>query len=143
MNSPLLNVMSAAVLKAGKGLLRDFGEVDQLQVSRKGAANFVTKTDIRTEKLLQRELSKARPDFGFLMEESGEVPGKDASMRWITDPLDGPSNFIHAIPYFCVPIALEKTSGGRSEIIAAATYDAIHNELFTAEKGKGAYLNSR
>lgn len=143
MNSPLINVMTGAVLKAGKGLLRDFGEVDQLQVSKKGTANFVTASDVRTEKLLQRELAKARPDFGFLLEESGEIAGKDASHRWIVDPLDGTTNFIHAVPYFCISVALEKRSGDKSEILAAVTFDPIHNDLFTAEKGKGAFLNGR
>ncbi len=144
MQSPLLNVMTAAAIKAGKGLMRDFGEVDQLHISRKGASNFVTKSDIRTEKLLQKELSIARPDFGFLMEEGGEIKGKDASQRWIIDPLDGTSNFIHAIPYFCISIGLEKTDkNGNSEIIAGVIFDPIHNELFTAEKGKGAQVNGR
>jgi myo-inositol-1(or 4)-monophosphatase len=136
--------MSAAVIKAGKGLLRDFGEVDQLQVSRKGTANFVTATDVRTEKLLQRELSAARPDFGFLLEEGGEVKGKSSEYRWIIDPLDGTSNFIHALPYFCTSVALEKRdANGNSEIVAGVTYDPIHNDLFMAEKGKGALVNNR
>jgi myo-inositol-1(or 4)-monophosphatase len=136
--------MTAAAIKAGKGLMRDFGEVDQLHISRKGASNFVTKADIRTEKLLQRELSAARPAFGFLMEESGEIKGKDESHRWIIDPLDGTSNFIHAVPYFCISIGLEKRyPGGGSEIIAGVIFDPIHNELFTAEKGKGAQVNNR
>ena len=144
MNSALINVMSTAVIKAGKGLLRDFGEVDNLQISRKGTANFVTAADIRTEKLLQRELSKVRPDFGFLMEEGGEVEGKDKSRRWIIDPLDGTNNFIHAIPYFCISVGLEeKDENGNSEIIAGIIFDPIHNELFAAEKGKGAFLNGR
>jgi len=144
MQSPLINVMSAAAIKAGKGLMRDFGEVDQLHISRKGASNFVTKSDIRTEKLLQKELSAARPGFGFLMEEGGEVAGKDPSYRWIIDPLDGTSNFIHAIPYFCISIGLEKRSAnGESEIIAGVIFDPSHNELFSAEKGKGAQVNSR
>lgn len=144
MQSPLLNVMTAAVIKAGKGLMRDFGEVDNLHISRKGASNFVTKSDIRTEKLLQKELSAARPAFGFLMEEGGEVKGKDLSHRWIIDPLDGTSNFIHAIPYFCISVGLEKIhNNGESEIIAGVIFDPIHNELFTAEKGKGAMVNNR
>jgi len=144
MQSPLLNVMTAAALKAGKGLLRDFGEVDHLQISRKGTANFVTASDVRTEKLLQKELKIARPDFGFLLEEGGEIAGKDGVHRWIIDPLDGTSNFIHAIPYFCISIALEKKhNDGSSEILAGVIYDPIHNELFTAEKGKGAHVNNR
>lgn len=142
--SPAINVMSAAAIKAGKGLMRDFGEVDQLQISKKGTANFVTQSDVRTEKLLQRELSKARPDFGFLLEEGGEVIGKDGEYRFIIDPLDGTSNFIHAVPYFCTTIALERRAkNGTSEIVAGVTYDPIHNELFTAEKGNGAFVNNR
>jgi len=141
--SPLINVMSAAAVKAGKGLMRDFSEVDQLQISKKGTANFVTQSDIRTEKLLQRELAKARPDFGFLLEEGGEVSGKDSDYRWIIDPLDGTTNFIHAIPYFCISIALEKRSVGKSEIVAGVIFDPVHNELFSAEKGKGGTVNGR
>lgn len=144
MQTPLLNVMSAAAVKAGKGLMRDFGEVDQMQISRKSASNFVTKSDVRTEKLLQKELLAVRPAFGFLMEEGGEVKGKDPSHRWIIDPLDGTTNFIHAIPYFCISIGLEKIhSNGDSEIIAGVIFDPINNELFAAEKGKGAYVNGR
>ncbi len=144
MQSPIINVMTAAALKASKGLLRDFGEVDNLQVSRKGANAFVTKADIRTEKLLHQELSAARPDFGFLMEEGGEIPGKDGMHRFIIDPLDGTSNFIHAVPYFCISIALEKREkNGNSHIIAGVIYDPIHNEMFTAEQYKGAFLGNR
>lgn len=123
--------------------MRDFGEIDLLQVSRKGTANFVTNADIRTEKLLKGELQKARPDFGFLLEEGGEVQGRDAQYRWIIDPLDGTSNFIHAVPYFCISIALEKRTAGKSEIIAGVIFDPIHNELFAAEKGAGALVNNR
>lgn len=144
MQSALLNVMTDAVFKAGKGLLRDFGEVDLLQISRKGTANFVTSSDKRTEKLLHRELSKARPDFGFLMEEGGEIVGKDPSIRWVIDPLDGTGNFIHAVPYFCISVAVEKKhANGLSEILAGVIFDPIQNELFIAEKGKGAFLNNR
>lgn len=136
--------MSAAAVKASKGLIRDFGEVDQLQISRKGASNFVTASDIRTEKLLQRELEKARPGYSFLMEEGGEVEGKKPEYRWIIDPLDGTSNFIHAVPYFCISIGLERRfSDGRSETVAGVIFDPIHNELFSAEKNKGAFLNGR
>lgn len=136
--------MSAAAIKAGKGLMRDFGEADQLQISRKGPANFVTNADVRTEKLLRRELEKARPDFGFLLEEGGEVSGKDTEHRWIIDPVDGTSNFIHAIPYFCISIGLEKRDAkGNSEMVAGVIFDPIHNELFAAEKNKGAFVNNR
>ncbi|NBO17783.1 MAG: inositol monophosphatase [Proteobacteria bacterium] len=144
MGSPLINVMTGAVLKAGKGLLRDFGEIDRLQVSRKGTSDFVTVADTRTEKLLHKELKAARPDFGFLMEEGGELPGKDATHRWIIDPIDGTHNFIHAIPYFCISVGLEHLNHrGQREIIAAVIYDPLHNDLFWAEKGKGAFLNDR
>jgi myo-inositol-1(or 4)-monophosphatase len=136
--------MSGAAIKAGKGLLRDFSEVDQLQVSRKGTANFVTQADLKTEKLLHRELSKARPDFGFLMEEGGEIAGKSDEFRFIIDPLDGTTNFIHAIPYFCISIGVEQRyRNGDTEIIAGVIYDPINNELFTAEKNKGAFVNNR
>lgn len=144
MRSPLITVMSNAAVKAGKVLLRDYGEVDQLQISRKGTANFVTKTDLKVEKLLVMELKRARPEFGFLLEEGGEKPGQDAGTRWIVDPLDGTSNFIHAVPYFCISIALEKTlRPGVNEIVAGVIYDPMHNELFYAEKGHGAMLNDR
>ena len=133
--------MTAAAIKVAKPLLRDFGEVDKLQVSRKGLANFVTAADIRTEKSLMAELKKARPEFGFLCEESGETPGKDGIHRWIIDPIDGTSNFIHAIPYFCISIGLEKKTDQGTEVIAGIIYDPVHNEMFVAEKGKGAFLN--
>lgn len=144
LRTPNINVMTAAALKAAKGLQRDFGEVGQLQVSRKGTSNFVTQSDIRAEKLLIRELRKARPDYGFLVEEAGEIPGKDPNHRWIIDPLDGTSNFIHATAYFCISIALEKrNSRGVGEIIAAVIYDPIVNEMFIAERGAGAFCNDR
>lgn len=144
MRSPLITVMSNAAIKAAGGLLRDFGEVDQLQISRKGVANFVTKSDLRAEKKLVEELKRARPDYGFLLEEQGELPGKDPEYRWIIDPLDGTSNFIHAVPYFCISIGLERRiKPGVSEIVAGVIYDPIHNELFCAEKGKGAMMNDR
>ncbi len=144
MPSALINVMSAAAVKAGKGLLRDFGEVDRLQISRKGTSNFVTSADKRTEKILIDELKKARPEFGFLVEESGEIKGRDRQHRWIVDPLDGTSNFIHALPYFCISIALERMhADGQREIVAGLIYDVIHNEIFHAEKGRGAFLGDR
>ena len=124
--------------------MRDFGEVDRLQISRKGTSNFVTKSDIRTEQLLHKELEIARPGYGFLLEEGGEIQGKDGVHRWIIDPLDGTSNFIHAIPYFCISIALEKReANGSSNIIAGVIYDPLQNELFAAEQYKGAFVNGR
>lgn len=143
-NSALLNVMAAAAIKAAKGLIRDFGEVEKLQVSKKGTANFVTAADKKSEKLLYDELLKARPDFGFLMEEGGEVKGKDAAYRWIIDPLDGTTNFMHAVTHFNISIAVEKTEkSGAKSIIAGVVYDPIHDELFQAEKNNGAFLNGR
>lgn len=136
-----ITVMSDAARKASRGLLRDFGELDKLQVSKKGVANFVTNADIRTEKILREELEKARKNYGFLMEESGSVE-TESDFRWVIDPLDGTSNFIHAIPYFCISIALEKRNAdGAFEPIAAIIYDPIHDELFAAEKDKGATCN--
>lgn len=142
--TPLLNVITAAVIKAGKGLIRDFSEVDKLQISRKGTANFVTASDIRSEKVLRDELTKARPGYGFLMEEGGEVTSRDGEFRWIIDPIDGTTNFIHAVPYFSISVGLERSfPNGLKEIVAGVVYDPIHNDLFCAEKYKGAFLNDR
>lgn len=141
--TPLMNVMVSAARKAARGLMRDFKEVDHLQVSKKGAVNFVSEADIRAEKTIHAELQKARPKFGFLMEEGGEHPGEDDSMRWVIDPLDGTTNFIHAVPYFCISIAVEKKTSRGSEIIAGLVYDPIHDEMFMAEKDKGAFVNHR
>jgi myo-inositol-1(or 4)-monophosphatase len=144
MRSPLITIMSNAAIKASKRLIRDFGEIDQLQISRKGTSNFVTQTDVQTEKLLHGELKRARPEYGFLMEESGELPGVNDEFRWIIDPLDGTSNFIHAVSYFCISLALERTiRKGVTEIVAGVIFDPVHNELFAAEKEKGATLNDR
>lgn len=140
--SAIINVMTAAAIKASRGLLRDFGEVDQLQISKKGPANFVTAADKRAEQQIVYELNKARPGYRYLNEEGGEIAGDNPEYRWIIDPLDGTHNFIHAIPYFCISIGLERTlAGGKTEIVAGCIYDPIHNEMFTAEKGKGAFLN--
>lgn len=135
--SPLINVMVSAVMKASRDLRRDFGEVEQLQVSRKGPADFVTMADRRVEKLLYDELSHARPDFGFLMEERGEVKGEREDVRFIIDPLDGTTNFIHGVPHFAITVAVEE----RGEITAGVIYAPITDELFWAEKGQGAYMN--
>ena len=135
--SPLLNVMCAAVMRSAYNLRRDFGEVEQLQVSRKGPADFVTIADKKSEEVLVEELQRARPDFGFLLEEGGEIKGKDEDSRWIIDPLDGTTNFLHGIPHFAISIALEK----RGEIVAGVIYNPINDELFWAEKGDGAFLN--
>ncbi|MGQ9368986.1 inositol monophosphatase family protein [Azospirillum sp. ST 5-10] len=137
--SALINVMARAAEKAARGLVRDFGEVEQLQVSRKGPADFVSAADHRAEKTLREELQKARPDFGFLMEESGGSAGRDKTTRWIVDPLDGTSNFLHGLPHFAISIALEKSG----EIVAGVVYEPVHDEMFWAEKGQGAFLNHK
>jgi len=137
--SALMNVMVAAVRKAGRSLARDFGEVEQLQVSVKSPANFVSAADHKAEDILFAELSRARHGYGFLMEERGAVAGPDKSHRWIVDPLDGTTNFLHGVPHFAISVALERDG----EIVAGAIYNPASNDLFTAEKGKGAFLNDR
>jgi myo-inositol-1(or 4)-monophosphatase len=137
--SPIINVMVNAARKAARGLVRDFGEVEQLQVSRKGPADFVSEADRRAESRLRVELVKARPRFGLLLEEAGEVAGEDASQRWIVDPLDGTTNFLHGLPHFAISIAHERDR----EIVAGVIYDPLRDEVFWAEKGAGAYLNTR
>ncbi len=137
--SPLINVMVRAAEKAAKTLVRDFGEVEQLQVSRKGPADFVSSADIAAEKAIREELVKARPDFGLLMEESGKGGPADAKSRWIVDPLDGTTNFLHGVPHWSISIAAE-TDGA---IVAGVVYDPVKNELFWAERGQGAYVNAR
>jgi myo-inositol-1(or 4)-monophosphatase len=134
-----MNVMIAAARKAGRSLARDFGEVEQLQVSLKGPANFVSAADHRAEEILFTELSRARPGYGFRMEERGEVEGADRTHRWIVDPLDGTTNFLHGIPIFAISIALER----EGEIVAGLIFNPANQETFTAERGKGAYLNDR
>ena len=141
--SPNLTVMVNAVRKAAKAITRDFGEVEQLQISRKGTSDFVTNLDKRSEEILYTELKKARPDHGFLMEESGEKKGSNPEFRFVVDPIDGTSNFIHAIPYVCISIVLEKMTDGKFEPIAAVTYSPILDELYVSEKGQGAYLNDK
>ena len=138
--TPLINVMDAAARKASRRLVRDFGEVEQLQVSRKGPGDFVTEADRRTEEILQEELSKARaPALVFLMEEGGEVRGENADERWIIDPIDGTTNFLHGIPHFAISIGVERDG----ELVAGVVYEPIRDELFWAERNEGAYLNRR
>jgi len=137
--SALLNVMTAAAQKAARGLVRDFGEIENLQVSKKGPGDFVSNADKKAEKTLVRELSKARPRFGFLLEEGGEIEGADTSNRWIIDPLDGTSNFLHGIPHFSISIALERDG----EPAAGVIYEPVTDQMFVAEKGNGAFLNNR
>jgi myo-inositol-1(or 4)-monophosphatase len=137
--SALMNVMVAAVRKAGRSLARDYGEVAQLQVSVKGPGDFVSAADTRAEDILFRELSRVRQGYGFLMEERGAVEGVDKTHRWIVDPLDGTTNFLHSIPHFAISVALER----EGEIVAGVLYNPALDELYTAEKGKGAFLNDR
>ena len=143
--SALINVMQKASIAASRGMLRDFGEVENLQVSRKGPADFVSRADVNAERTIRRELEKARPDWGFLMEESGSTAGAtDDAPTWIVDPLDGTTNFLHGIPQFAISIAvLEKSPQGADVITAGSIYDPTRNEFFFAEKGKGAFMNER
>lgn len=131
-----MTVMMKAAEKAARSLNRDFGEVENLQVSAKGPGDFVSAADKRAEKIIFEELKHARPDYGFLMEESGSIPGQNPVYRWIVDPLDGTTNFLHGIPHWAISIALEE----RGEIIAGLVYDPIKDEMFHAEKGKGAFF---
>jgi len=144
-HSGLITVMDRAARKAAPRLRRDFNEVQQLQVSRKGPADFVSMADRRAEETLFEELRKARPDWGFLMEEAGEVAGDPAKPRWIIDPLDGTTNFLHGIPHFAISIAVEepRPGGGRSEVTQGLVYQPLTDESFWAEKGRGAWLHDR
>src|ERR1700721_4056396 len=139
LRSALLNVMIKAAHKAGRTLKRDFGEVEHLQVSLKGPANFVTAAARRTEEILQAELTKARPGYGFLGEEGGRQDGDDKSHCWIVDPLDGTTNFLHGIPQFAISIALER----EGVMIAGLIYNPANDDLYIAERGKGAFLNDQ
>ncbi len=139
LRSANITVMAAAARKAGRTLIRDFGEVEHLQVSLKGPANFVSAADKRAEEIIYTELSKARPTFGFLMEERGEVKGSDASHKFVVDPLDGTTNFLHSIPLFAISIGLVKDGLP----IAGVIYNPIFDEMYVAEKGQGAYLGQR
>ena len=137
--SALLKVMSDAARKAARGLNRDFGELSELQVSRKAPADFVSAADMKAEQTLFEALEKALPGYSFLGEERGLVEGTDKTHTWIVDPLDGTTNFLHAIPHFAINIALQR----EGVIVAAVTYNPITNELFWAEKGKGCYVNDK
>jgi myo-inositol-1(or 4)-monophosphatase len=137
--SAILTVMIRAAERAARSLVRDFGEVEQLQVSVKGPSDFVSAADRRAEEIIHEELSKARPDFGFLMEESGARAGKDPERRWIVDPLDGTSNFLFGLPHWAISIALEE----KGEITAGLIYDPVKDEMFHAEKNGGAFMRRR
>ena len=137
--SPIMTLMVRAAEKASRNLLRDFNEVEQLQVSRKGPGDFVTAADKRAEEIIFGELQKAKPDWSFMMEEGGKVKGNDPDHVWIIDPLDGTHNFMHGVPHWSISIALER----KGEIIAGVVYDCSKDEMFTAEKGGGAWLRNR
>ena len=134
-----LNIMIKAAEKASKSVIRDFGEVEKLQVSKKGPRDFVTKTDKHVEKILIEELSKTKKNYSFLSEEVGSIQNKDKDNIWIIDPIDGTTNFLHGIPHFAICVALES----KKEIISGLIYDPIKDEMFYAEKNKGAYLNNQ
>jgi myo-inositol-1(or 4)-monophosphatase len=137
--SAIINVMVQAATKAGRSLARDFGEVQNLQVSLKGPGDYVSQADRKSEEIIFSELSRARPGYSFLMEERGEVSGEDDQHRWIVDPLDGTTNFLHGIPIFAISIALER----QGQLVAAIVYNPAMDELYTAERGGGAFLNDR
>lgn len=132
-----LNVMMKTARKAGRGLLKDFGEVENLQVSTKGPGDFVSRADKAAEALIREELMLARPTYGFMGEEGKEHFGDDPTRRWIVDPLDGTTNFLHGLPHWAVSIALEH----KGQIVAGVIYDPVKDEMFYAEKGGGAWLN--
>lgn len=138
-HSPTLNVIIGAARKAARALVRDFGEVEQLQVSQKGPADFVTNADLKAEKTLVHELRNARPDYGVIAEEGGVQHGADPRHYWIIDPLDGTLNFMHGLPHFAISIALAR----EGEIIAGLVYNPVSDDMYVAEKGQGAYLNNR
>ena len=134
-----LNVMIKAAEKASKSVIRDFGEVEKLQVSKKGPRDFVTKTDKRTEGIIIEELSKTKKNYSFLSEETGEINNKDKENIWIIDPIDGTTNFLHGIPHFAICIALQS----KKEIVSGLIFDPIKDEMFFGEKNKGSYLNNQ
>ncbi len=137
--SPVMTMMIRAAEKAGRAILRDFGEVEHLQASRKGPRDFVTVADEKAERILREELQRARPRFGLLMEESGEIEGEDTSHRFVIDPIDGTTNFMHGIPFFAISVALEESR----EAVAGVVYNPATDELFWAERNEGAYLHDR
>ena len=137
--SAIINVMVQAAMKAGRSLARDFGEVQNLQVSLKGPGDYVSQADRKAEEIIYTELAKARPGYSFLMEERGVVEGEDDQHRWIVDPLDGTTNFLHGLPMFSISIALER----QGQLVAGLVYNPAMDELYTAERGGGAFLNDR
>ena len=140
--SPIMRVMQHAARKGARGLLRDFGELEHLQVARKGPADFVSKADKKSEEVIHENLNRDRPGYSYLMEEGGEIKGSDKTHRFIIDPLDGTTNFLHGIPHFAISIALEREiDGNPKELVAGVIFNPITDEMFFAEKGKGAFLN--
>jgi myo-inositol-1(or 4)-monophosphatase len=137
--SPLMTVMTDAVMKAARSLKRDFGEVENLQVSRKGPGDFVSAADRKAEGILRDALQKARPGYSLVMEEQGVIEGSDKSHSWHVDPLDGTTNFLHGLPQFCISVGLER----EGQMVAGVIYDPVKDEMFIAERGKGAFLNNR
>lgn len=134
-----MNIMIKAARRAARSLMRDFGEVEHLQVSAKGPGDFVSRADLKAEEILKEDLMEARPNYGWLAEESEEIAGEDPTRRWIVDPLDGTTNFLHGLPHWAISIALEH----KGEIVAAVIFNPAGEELFAAEKGAGAWLNDR
>ena len=142
--SPALNAVVNAVQKTGRRLLRDFGEAEKLQVSVKGPGDFVSQADMLAEDTLRKELSRARPGFAFRMEESGTSGAEDWEWRWVVDPLDGTTNFLHGIPHWAISVGIEKRTGAdTSELMAGVIYNPAADEMFWAERGMGAFLNDR
>jgi myo-inositol-1(or 4)-monophosphatase len=137
--TPLMNVMVAAARKAARALIRDFGESEQLQASRKGPADFVSKADLKAERILRDELLKARPHYCMTLEEGGAIEGPDKSHRWYVDPLDGTTNFLHGIPHWAISIGLER----EGHLVAGLVYNPLADEMYMAERGQGAWLNAR
>jgi len=138
LNSPQINIITRACMKASRSLIRDFGEIENLQVSSKGPGDFVTSADKRTEKIIIQELLKAHPDYGIITEESGIINKENINNRWIIDPIDGTVNFLNGVPHFAISIGYEENE----ELKCGVIFDPIKNELFSAEKGSGAYLNN-
>ncbi len=134
-----LNIMLKAARRAGRSLVKDFREVENLQVSMKGAGDFVSKADLNAEAILKEDLLGARPTYGWLAEEEGEIEGQDPTRRWIVDPLDGTTNFLHGLPHWAISIALEH----KGQIVAGVVFDAAKDEMFFAEKGAGAWMNDK
>jgi len=141
--SPHMTVMQNAIQKAARRLLRDFAEVEQLQVSVKGPGDFVSQADLRSEQILVEELTKARPGYAFVLEEGGVRGSANWSWRWIIDPLDGTTNYLHGVPHWAISVALEKRTETGGEIVAGCVYNPVNDEMFWSEKGIGAYLNER